>query len=203
MPGAVRLSGAQNRDGVEPDLAEASVNMPELAFHDLASRHPGVTVGVSQSYSEAARVCLDRHHLSPTNFAVQHVEAQEAQARWEVSDERLKRGWANETDATEWGAYALALAAIELTTGMVAVSRAETRTGADYYIGASSDSADDLEVLYRVEVSGVDRGNESALATRLRQKIQQAAAGNSNLPAIAVVVGFAAKRIRVADVSIE
>ena len=178
------------------------MSIRELAFHDLALRHPGVTAGLSESYSEAARVCLDRHHLSPVRFAVQNrSEAHEVEARWNASDEQLKRGWANETDATEWGAYGLALAAIELTAGLVAVSRAETRTGADYYLGAGSSAPDDLEALYRLEVSGVDRGAASAITGRLRQKVQQAAAGKSNLPAIAAVVGFAAKRIQLDNVS--
>ena len=145
------------KNGGTGDLQGAAEN---AGARLLASRHTGVTPGLSDCYSEAARVCLDRHHLSPTDFAVMHgSEAQEAQTKWDASDERLKHGWANETDATEAAAYALALAAIELTTGMVAVSRAEARTGADYHLGRGSGSPDDLEVLYRLEVSGVDQGD--------------------------------------------
>lgn len=173
----------------------------KLHFHDLASRHPGVTPGLSQSFSEATRVCLDRHHSPPVSFKVQHgKDLVEAQAEWEASDERLKRGWANEIDTTEFGAYGLALAAIEVTKGMVAVGRAETLTGADYYLGFPNDSVEDLEQSFRLEVSGIDRGTDSAIADRLRQKMEQAAAGNSNLPAIAAVVGFSAKKIHAADV---
>lgn len=176
----------------------------KLPFHDLASRHPGVTRGLSETYSEAARVCLDRHHSSPVAFIVQHgSEAHETETEWEASDDHLKRGWANETDATEFGAYGLALAAVELTTGMVAVSRAETLTGADYYLGPANGSLNDLETSYRLEVSGVSGGSESTIVNRLRQKVEQAAAGNSNLPAIATVVGFAARRILSADVKTE
>jgi hypothetical protein len=51
---------------------------------------------------------------------------------------RTSRGrfvaWANTTDTTETGAYGIAIAAVEVTDGLVTVARAETRTGADYAI---------------------------------------------------------------------
>ena len=72
-------------------------------------------------------------------------------------------------------------------------------TGADYYIAPKGTALDDLEDCLRLEVSGVDRGPESAIDRRLRTKLAQAAAGNSNLPALAGVVGFRARLILVAD----
>lgn len=83
----------------------------------------------------------------------------------------------------------LALASVELE-GLVAVRRAETGSGADYYIAAPGIPSDDLEDCLRLEVSGVDRGDESTVYLRLRQKIQQTLSGSSSLPAIAAVVGF-------------
>ena len=115
---------------------------------------------------------------------------------WELPGERVKGAWANETDTTEAGAYACVLAAVELLYGMVAVRRAETRTGADYYIALPGTRADDLENLIRLEVSGVDRGTPSDVVRRLNDKLEQAARGNSNLPTIAGVVGFRARLIR-------
>lgn len=115
---------------------------------------------------------------------------------WELTGERVKGAWANETDTTEAGAYACVLAAVELLYGMVAVRRAETRTGADYYIALPGTRADDLENLIRLEVSGVDRGTPSDVVRRLNDKLEQAARGSSNLPAIAGVVGFRARLTR-------
>jgi hypothetical protein len=171
----------------------------ELPFHDLANRHPGLTKAISDSYSEAARVCLDRHHISPIEISIEAATVNhEAVARWQRTDERERGAWANETDTTESGAYGVALAAIELSAGMVAVRRAETRTGADYYIASPNTTADDLESWLRLEVSGVDRGDDSILQQRLRQKVQQALDGQNNLPALATIVGFRAKRIAIA-----
>ena len=115
-----------------------------------------------------------------------------ATVEWEPPDERVKNAWANEIDATEAGAYACVLAAVELSDGLVAVRRAETGSGADYYIASPGTNADDLEDCIRLEVSGVDHGNTTAVNRRLRNKLEQMAAGNSNLPAIAGVAGFQA-----------
>ena len=174
----------------------------ELPIHDMAQRHPGLTEALADALTEAAAVCLGRHHDSPTAFSLDNRDVRSAAvAQWQRADEHVQRAWANETDATEWGAYACILAAVELTDDLVAIGRAETETGADYYI-APSGTPGDLEHLddcLRLEVSGVDRGPESAVNHRLTEKLAQAAAGHSNLPAMAGVVGFKAKLIKLAD----
>lgn len=172
----------------------------ELGIHDLSKRHPGITLGISACYSEAASVCLDRHHESPIDFTVKKDKELQATAAWLPPDERTKKSWANTIDTTETGAYCIALAAIEVTEGLVAVARAETHTGADYYLAPKGDSLEDLESTFRLEVSGVDEGGDSIIRTRLKKKLIQAAEGQSSLPAIAAVVGFKACQIMVANV---
>jgi hypothetical protein len=170
----------------------------KLDFHNLADRHYGVTSAVGNSYTEAAKVCLDRHHVSKTSFVIRDCDKlSNAQLEWTAADGRTQAAWANEIDATEAGAYAIALATVELKRGLVAVSRAETRTGADYYLDVPG-SAQDLEAAYRLEVSGTD-GNLSVLENRLKKKLEQTRAGASNVPAIATVVGFKEQRILAAD----
>jgi hypothetical protein len=175
-----------------------------LMFANLHERHIGVTERVAHSYSEAACVCLDRHHVSPIEFSiVDNGEVGRAEARWTTTDSRTRIGWGNKDDATRDGAYAMCLAAVELTRGLVAVGRAETRTGADYYLGEPGKTPDDLEASYRLEVSGTDEGNETVINARLRQKLEQSRKGMSNLPAIASVVGFRASQIASADLATE
>jgi len=167
----------------------------------LDQRHPGVTKGIAESYSEAARVCLDRHHVSPVSFEiVRPVNSYEASTTWETSDARTRLAWGNEIDTTEAGAYCIALAAVEVSDGLVAISRAETGTGADYYLGKQAELPEDLEGSLRLEVSGVSIGSMSALKARLATKIQQSKNGVSPLPAIAAVVGFSCSTVLTADV---
>jgi hypothetical protein len=171
----------------------------QLQIQNLELRHPGVSKGVAASYYEAASVCLHRHHVSPKDFILRRISEAQAIASWQEPDERLLRAWANEIDATESGAYCMALAAVEITDNLVAVARAETRTGADYYLAPIGEDIADLESSHRLEVSGIDQGPDSGVEVRLRQKIKQAIAGNSNLPAIAAVVSFSGGVVVLAD----
>jgi hypothetical protein len=119
---------------------------------------------------------------------------------WDPTDSRIRAAWANEIDATEAGAYACAIAAVELSEGLFAIRRAETRTGADYYVAPIGQAPDDFENSFRLEVSGIDAGQSAMVERRLRDKVQQAIRGDSNLPAIAAVVGFRAKLIKLEHV---
>jgi hypothetical protein len=171
----------------------AENNPPLLPLQNMADRHQALTPSVAGSYLEAARVCLDRHHISPKEFSLGDDGVESiAKVEWEETDSRVKAAWANADDATRDGAYAFAIAATELLRGMVAVRRAETRTGADYYIALSDQDLEDLEDLencFRLEVSGTD-SDKSEVKRRLRMKLEQARKGNSNLPALAAVIGF-------------
>ncbi|NJM33646.1 MAG: hypothetical protein HC850_01890 [Rhodomicrobium sp.] len=136
-------------------------------------------------------MCLDRHHSSPTELNIEApAQTRPAIVQWEPADQQTKSAWNNNTDATEDGACCVALAAVELLEGMVAVRRAENGTGADYYIAPANVQVDDLENLLRLEISGIDRATHALVSKRLRQKVAQAERGKSNLPAIAAVVGF-------------
>ena len=162
-----------------------------LPIHNMEERHWGLTQATAATWTEGARVCLDRHHQSPVAFQIGWPELNaDVLVEWEQTDERTRGAWANQIDATEAGAYACVLAAVELLEGMVAVRRAEHLTGADYYVAPPGTPADDFENLIRLEVAGRDEEAASGVASVLRYKLQQAAGGNSNLPAIAGVAGF-------------
>lgn len=173
----------------------------KLPLDNLADRHPGLTKAISDGYIEAASVCMNRHHQPPVDISVDSQNnPDEYIVEWKVPDQRIIMAWANETDATEYGAYAISLAAIEIVQGLVAVRRAETLTGADYYIAPIGSAPDDLEGCLRLEISGTDRGNKSDIKKRLKSKIKQTTAGASNLPAIASVVGFRELTVAMATV---
>lgn len=171
--------------------------MKNLPIKDLDKRHPGLTRSIANCFLEAASVCLDRHHKPPQTFTILNGSIQiDANAKWKPSSGRNKAAWANEIDATEWGAYGFAIAAVELSEELYAIHRAETKTGADYYVAPKGNSFDDLENAFRLEVSGTASDDGSVIDSRLHLKIRQASIGNSNLPAIAIVVGFRLKLIK-------
>ncbi len=172
---------------------------PQLLTHNMETRHNGLSQATAGYLTEGARVCLDRHHQSPAMFEVRGLtRTVNAVAEWQPTDVRTKSAWANAIDATEAGACAFALAAVELLEGLITVRRAETETGADYYVAPLGTDADDFESCIRLEVAGRGRGSAATIARTLNEKLAQAARGNSNLPAIAGVVGFHVRLIRLA-----
>lgn len=172
-----------------------------LPLDDLGARHPGLTKAIGDAYAEAAAVCLTRHHSSPVEMAADSHGIQVAcVADWTAPDAQTLRAWANEIDATEAGAYGISLAAVEAIEGLVAIRRADTLTGADYYVAPIDSDPDDLENCLRLEVSGVSSGGRAVIEARLRSKLEQTVKGRSNLPAIASVIGFKERMIAIAKI---
>jgi hypothetical protein len=163
--------------------------LPELRAV-RAPRHPGVSSAVCEALSEAAEVCLARHHKPPRTSLQVVCEGEQSlqHLRWSAPDDTAQRSWRNRDDATRDGAYIVSLAVVEHELGLVALSRADNRTGADYYVGRPE--LPDLEKAFRLEVSGVNEGGLSDIRRRLRAKEEQLARGDSFLPAYASVVGF-------------
>jgi hypothetical protein len=168
------------------------------SMHD---RHRALTEAIAGTYREAASVCLSRHHKAPVVITVSDDGTEsEAEVVWITPDSKTLGAWANTTDATEAGAYGFVIAGLEYIRGLFAVRRAETGTGADYYVGPYGSGEEDLEACLRLEVSGVDGGNREVVAARLGAKVRQAQRGASNLPALAGVIGFSAKLLMVRNV---
>jgi hypothetical protein len=168
----------------------------KLQIQSLHERHSGLTPSLSGCLFEAVSVCLSRHHDSPVEIEILYSGGTTSRvADFQKPDSRMLSAWANDIDTTEAGAYGVCLATVEVEEQLVAVRRAETLTGADWYIAPIGTVANDLESCYRLEVSGVDTGSRAVIEARLRQKIAQTLRGASNLPAIASVVGFREKAV--------
>lgn len=176
--------------------------MQKLNINSLHQRHTGLTPALSDAYYEAACVCLNRHHSSPVEIAIlRNAGTTKRLADFEEPTANALNAWANTIDTTEAGAYCMSLAAVEIEEQLVAVKRAETLTGADWYVATIGQEPEDLETCLRLEVSGTDSGNRSVVRTRLIEKVQQTKKGASNLPAVASVVGFREKIIAIQRVS--
>ena len=167
----------------------------------MHERHRALTASIAGSYQEAASVCLNRHHEPPVQIRTDDNGTEDsAEVTWITPSSLLQDAWANVIDTTEMGAYGCVLAGVEELRGLLALRRAETGTGADYYIGPAWAGQDDLEDCIRIEISGVDKGNDIAVKKRLLEKVRQASEGNSSLPALAGVIGFSARLLILKDV---
>lgn len=167
-----------------------------LRFEDLAERHP-IDPFQLQGYANAAKVRLEAHHTPPVSFELCcNGETVVCEVKWSPVDEMLRRSYNNADDAKRDGAYIMAFAAVEELEGLVSIGRAETKTGADYYVAPLGADPADFEAALRLEVSGTD-GTPAQVRARLRQKQDQTRAGTGTEPAIAAVVGFKSRLILV------
>jgi hypothetical protein len=171
--------------------------MPKtLRFEDLAERHD-IDPHQLQGYANAAKVRLEAHHAPPVDFEVtSNGETITYEVKWAPIDDKLRRSYNNADDAKRDGAYVMAFAAVEDLEGLVSIARAETKTGADYYVAPAGTSPADLESAFRLEVSGTD-GTPTEVRQRLKEKREQTRKGTGTEPAIAAVVGFKNKLILV------
>jgi hypothetical protein len=104
--------------------------LPLLPLTDMANRHYGLIAPIAEGYVAGARVCLDRHHVSPVPIDIWNSTSKlQARIEWDKADDRTRGALNNEIDTTEAGAYACIIAAVELSEGLFAVRRAETRPG--------------------------------------------------------------------------
>jgi hypothetical protein len=173
--------------------------MRRLQLQDLDKRHPGLTPAMAEVFFEAASVCFSRHHSRPSDIRIELAShGASAELDWLPPTPRVQAAYANTIDTTEAGAYGVSLAAVELEAGLVAIQRAETMSGADYYV-APIGGPEDLEEALRLEVSGSDLGGRSVCRSRLSQKIEQTRKANHANPALASVVGFSERLILVSE----
>ena len=180
-----------------------SVAPPVLDIYNLHRRNYFARE-LTDSYALSAAVCMSRHHVPPGVWSVRIDDADDADylVYWELPTPEHIRSCGNHDEATRDGAYALALAAADTQLNLVALGRAEGRTGSDFYL-IPAGTADvggihfnlQPENRVRLEVSGIDRDDTSTMNARLNQKVQQAREGLSDVPAMACVVGFLTARI--------
>lgn len=58
----------------------------------MAERHQALTQSIANSYLEAARVCLDRHHISPKEFTLENdIVESIARVEWEATKAEVKK----------------------------------------------------------------------------------------------------------------
>jgi hypothetical protein len=156
-------------------------------------------------YAATAAVCMERHHTSPTIWSVQMDRQQAAryQVPWADPTEEDRRSYNDCDEATEFGACGLVLAAADLQLGLVAYARAKRKSGVDFYLCLSTEvdahtiASYDLDHFETVglEVSGIDRDDDSKMNERVRRKVTQIRNGNSPDRAVAGVAGFLGARV--------
>lgn len=145
-----------------------------------------LSAGLRMVFVEAAGVLLASHaHPNPCDGSWEHDDEPDAlQIVWIEPDEPTTRTHNNRKDATEYGAYAVAISAAA-ALGFEVCGRTVQGSGADFWMTRRGGDPDEV---YHLEVSGIAEGG--APGYRLGQKLEQGRGGSLRKPGLAVVFRF-------------
>lgn len=171
-----------------------AMNEPQGSCIDLNSladgKMPGLTAACGGALAEAAAVCLeDREHKSGVSLHLTGIRNQQRTLNWAAVTDQQRRCYNDLQEATERGAYGIAILVAKDLTGMVVVERSKKGPGFDYWLGQSDD--DDLFAnKARLEVSGILAGDDSAIKSRTKLKVDQIKPSAKLAPGYVAIVEF-------------
>lgn len=181
-------------------MAKTSAKTFSLDLNDLKSGAYGITAALGESYAQAASVCLeDQGHLSPAVMKVHaDTEVSHASIRWDAVDDQMRRSWNDKENATENGAYGIAILIVLKIKHLHVVERSQKGTGFDYWLG-SPDEDGPFQRKARLEVSGIRKGSPAMISGRVNQKLEQTKKSDGKYPAVVVVVEFGTPQTHVVE----
>ena len=169
---------------------EAIVN--QISIHPIDLFTPAITPSYAGMLGEAAAVCLEENCHPPGVVLDLVGDSNETLLiTWRELGEEHVSSYSDLEEATEYGAYGIALVAVRELKGKTAISRSAKGGGFDWWVGDSEDPQTlPFQGKVRLEVSGILRGRPGQLQARLRQKKKQTDLSDSLGPAIIAIVQF-------------
>jgi hypothetical protein len=171
-----------------------------LNLDALQAGMPGITPRVGAYLAEAAITCLEQENHAPNvHMQVDGECKHRLQVRWtEVGNPGQRAlAWGDPDVATEHGACGIAALLVMELTDYTVIERARKGPGFDYWLGRKDGSALLFQEKARLEVSGVRRGDNPAIESRVRRKMRQIEPSDYCLPGVVAVVEFGSPRTRV------
>ncbi|NOU33845.1 MAG: hypothetical protein HOO96_38620 [Polyangiaceae bacterium] len=154
------------------------------------------------SFCEAAAVVLSWFHVVPPPATITRIRSEGKQfavdLAWKEPTLQVRLAHGNDTDAIEYGAYAVAGLCLHHVHRWKLLGRTQTASGADFFIIPEGAPAEEF---VRIEVSGIAKNSGvTELERRLRTKIKQLAHGDLARPGVAVVVGFKTAHVLISEI---
>lgn len=151
----------------------------------------GLLDGLAEYMGACAAVCLDkRHHQPGVSLVVQGDHNGTFLLTWQQLTEKHYRTCADLQEATEYGAYGIAILVVRETTGKTVVERSAKGPGFDFWIGDEEDTELPFQGLMRLEVSGILTGDTNRIACRAQRKKMQVSPSDEQAPALIAIVEF-------------
>ncbi len=176
-----------------------------LHLNDLCQskpERPGWSLTFGATCQDAAAVCLDdQNHPYRVTLQIDGIQDTEVELQWNTIDDIVRRFNADQEVATEYGAYAIAALLIPYLTSLTVIERSIKGKGFgfDFWLG-SIDNPDTLfQRKARLEVSGIRKGSESIVQSRVKMKLEQISPSDTLSPGYVCVVEFGTPRTRIIE----
>jgi hypothetical protein len=161
-----------------------------LNLRALAEGMPGLTSACGIGLAESAAVCLEeRKHKAGVTFHLTGTRTEQFPIEWSPVEEQTRRCYHDLQEATERGAYGIAILIVHRLTRKVVIERSRKGLGFDYWLGDEDDDSLFLGKA-RLEVSGILSGSHSQAQSRVRQKKEQVKPSDHLAPGYVVVIEF-------------
>lgn len=176
-----------------------------LRLNDLCrekAERPGWSLIFGATCAEAAAACLDdQGHLNHVAFQIDGIESCEIELQWNAIDDTIRRFNADQEVATEYGAYGISALLMPHLTGLTVIERSVKGKdfGFDFWLG----SAEDADMLFqrkaRLEVSGIRKGSEATIQSRVKMKLKQISPSDAVSPGYVAVIEFSTPKARIVE----
>lgn len=180
--------------------AKNTVTILDLNLGELPGGALSVSKGWGGAMEEAGAMCFhDRGHSSgvvmKVDLKVGKPSASECSIHWTPLTPDMVRTWNDLQDASEVGAYGIALLLMTRLTEYTTLERSKKGPGFDYWLGfKTSDEMFPFQRKARLEVSGILDGTDSQIRSRVKEKLEQTQQSDNlpdgPYPAYVVVVEF-------------
>lgn len=161
-----------------------------LNLSELADGSPAITSSFGQYLAEAGALCLESQgHVQGKQLMVKGDHAHQFAIYWPHVTDQIQRCLNDPEVATEYGAIGIAVLLTKKLIGFSVVQRSRKGTGFDYWLG--NDTIAPFQNKARLEISGIRKGDDKAVKTRIDKKINQTdPSDKTGLPAYIVIVEF-------------
>jgi hypothetical protein len=172
----------------------------QISVSPIDLRTKSITSAFATVLGEAAAVCLENNaHKTGVLMSVDGISQHTFTVTWDQLESSHKTTYADLQDATELGAYGVALLVIREVTGLTAIERSAKGGGFDWWVGHADGPSLPFQGKRRVEVSGILKDGGGTMEARLKQKIRQTDPSDSLGPAIIAIIEFGQPKARVEE----
>jgi hypothetical protein len=169
----------------------------EINLYDLKN-HTLISPIRCDTFAEAAAVCLHQlQHPQGVTVKIEGTVTAQFELVWEQANAVQQNSFYDLDEATENGAYCLAIWVIEKLTPHHVVRKAPKGTGVDFWL-YDKNNLEATQPTARLEVSGILEGTKKQIQARLRTKEKQSQQSDDlGIPVYIIIVEFSTPFIKI------